>query len=344
MRPSRALSLSRRGLLAAGGAVGLGALVTACGDDKGSKSGGGSDSGKGGAWSFTDDRKKTVRLDGTPQRIVAYTPVAAALHDFGIDDQIVGVFGPTKLPNGKPDPMAGDVDVNRVKILGNEYDKFSIEEYVGLEPQLLISNMYDPGALFYVPEASKKKIFSLADTLAISTARVSMLEPIKRYAELAESLGADLKAKKVTDAKARFEKAAETLRKTAKSSRIRVMACSANPDLFYVSNPKVNADLIYFRELGVDFVVPEKLDENGYFQSLSWENADQYDADLLLLDNRTGTLQPKDLASKPTWKQLPAVKAGQIASWSSEPRFSYAGAAPLIESLTKAIQDAKKVR
>lgn len=340
MRHARELPLSRRGLLAAGGATGLGALVTACGGKGGSGSG---DGKGGGSWSFTDDRKKKITNDGAPEHIVAYVAAAAALYDFGIDKQITGVFGPTKLKNDKPDPQAGDIDVDRLTSLGQTWGQFNVEKYASLSPDLLITNMFDPGALFYIPDDSKKKILALAPSCAITTGRVSMLEPIKRYAALAEALGADLKAKKVTDAKARFEKASEELRKTVKSRKIRVMACSASADLFYVSNPKINADLLYFQELGVDLVQPQKPDKGGYFESLSWENADKYDADVLFLDNRTATLQPNALTSKPTWSKLPAVKADQITPWSSEPRFSYAGAAPLIESLTKAIQDAKKV-
>ncbi|MBL1098941.1 ABC transporter substrate-binding protein [Streptomyces coffeae] len=340
MRHARALPLSRRGLLAAGGAVGLGALVTACGSKGGSDSG---DGGKGGSWSFTDDRKKKITGDSAPEHIVAYIGAAAALYDFGIDQQITGIFGPSKLKNGKPDVQAGDFPVDHAKSLGNVWGQFNVEKYASLTPDLLITNMYDPGALFYIPDDSKKKILDLAPSAAITTGRVSMVEPIKRYAELAKALGADLQAKKVTEAKKRFEKASEELRTTVKSHRIKVMACSASADLFYVSNPKINADLIYFSELGVDFVQPQKTDKGGYFESLSWENADKYDADVLFLDNRTATLQPEALTGKPTWSKLPAVKADQIAPWSSEPRFSYAGAAPLIESLTKAIQDAKKV-
>ncbi|WP_030624451.1 ABC transporter substrate-binding protein [Streptomyces sclerotialus] len=334
-------SLSRRGLLAAGGAVGVGALLAACGNEKASgPAGGGSE---GGPWSFTDDRKKKVSLKTVPQRIVAFTGTAAALHDFGIDDQIVGVFGPTKLKNGKADPQAGDLDISKVTIIGNAYGQFNVEKYAGLGPDLLVTNMYEPNALWFVPEESKDKILKLAKSVAITSSRTPLDKIIERYSELAESLGADLKAKKVTDAKARFEKAAARLRAAAKSNPVKVLACSGSPDLFYASNPGINADLMYFKSLGVDMIVPDKLDKGGYFESLSWENADKYKADVLLLDNRTATLQPKDLAAKPAWAKLPAVKADQITPWSSEPRFSYAGAAPLVEGLAKAIEDAKKV-
>ncbi|MCB5909920.1 ABC transporter substrate-binding protein [Streptomyces pinistramenti] len=337
----RSLTPSRRGVLAAGGAVGIGALLAACGGGKGSGSANGGTGG--GAWSFTDDRKKKVSLDRTPQRIVAFTGTAAALHDFGIDDQIVGVFGPTKLKNGKADPQAGGIDVDRVAIIGNEYNQFNVEKYASLRPDLLITNMYEPDALWFVPDDRKDKITQLAKSVAITSSRVSLVKIIERYAELAASLGADLKAQQVTADKARFEKASAALRKAAKSHPVKVLACSGSANLFYASNPGINADLMYYKSLGVDLIVPDHLDKGGYFESLSWENADKYQADLLLLDSRTATLQPKDLAAKPSWAQLPAVKAGQITPWSSEPRFSYAGSAPLIEALTKAIESAKKV-
>ncbi|HEV7627196.1 MAG TPA: ABC transporter substrate-binding protein [Streptomyces sp.] len=334
-------SLSRRGLLAAGGAVGLGALVTACGSEGGSDSGSGKN---GGAWSFTDDRQKKIKLDAAPKRIVAYVGTAAALHDFGAGDAVVGVFGPTKKKNGDPDVLAGDLNVKKLEIIGNAYGEFDIEKYAKVRPDLLVTNMYVKDALWYVPDESKSKILKLAPSLALKTADVSMLETIKHFGKLAESLGADLKAKQVTDAKTRFEKAAETLRKAAKASGgLKVMAASGSADLLYVSDPSANADLRYFKELGVDIVVPKKISKQGFFEELSWENADKYKADVIMLDNRTQALPPSALKSKPTWSDLPAVKADQVTTWDAEPRFSYAGAAPLLEQLAKAVEDAKKV-
>lgn len=344
---SRTTPLSRRGLLAAGGAVGLGALLTACGSGGGSGSDTAAGAKAGGPWSFTDDRKKEITAKAVPSRVVAFTGAAAALVDFGLDQQIVGVFGETKTTDGKADPQAGDLAIDKVEILGNVWGEFSIEKYAALRPELLVTHMYDPDAFWYVPDESKDKILQLAPTAVVTTARVPMTQPIERYAKLAESLGADLTAKKVTDAKARFEAAAENLRQVAKAAKaaggIKVMAASGSPDLFYVSNPKVSTDLMYFAELGVDFVQPTKLEGGDYFESLSWENAGTFPADVILLDNRSTALQPKDLAAKPAWGRLPAVTAGQVTPWDAVPRFSYAGAAPLLENLAKAVQSAKKL-
>ncbi|MFI8942998.1 ABC transporter substrate-binding protein [Streptomyces syringium] len=341
MSTSRTHSPSRRGILAAGGALGIGAFLTACGGG-GSKDSGGNGSGSdSGPWTFKDDRGTTVKADKTPKKVVAFTGTAAALHDFGFE--CAGVFGPTKLKDGKPDPQAGDLDVDKVTVLGNAWGEFNVEKYAAMSPELLVTNMLQAQELWYVPDDSKKKILGLAPSVGINVTKVSLTQVIGRYAELAGSLGADLKAKKVTDAKARFEKASETLRQAAKAKKgLKVLCASASADLLYVSEPSVYADLTYFKQLGVEFIVPDKV-TGGFFESLSWENAGKYAADLVLLDNRTSALQPKDLGSKPTWAGLPAVKAGQITPWLSEPRYSYAGCAPLVESLAAAIEKAKKV-
>ncbi|MEQ4301634.1 ABC transporter substrate-binding protein [Plantactinospora sp. B6F1] len=331
---------SRRNLLGAAGALGLTALLGACGqnDDPGT------DTGAGGAWSFTDDRGQTASAASRPDRVVAFVGTAAALYDFGVTDQIVGVFGPTKRADGSPDVQAGDLPVAELTVIGNTWGEFNIEAYAASKPELLVTHEYEKNSLWYVPDESKDQIVPLAPTVALVASRTPLDKVIGRHADLAAALGADLNAPKVTEAKARFEAAATSIREAlAANPGIRVLACSAAEDLFYASNPGVNSDINYYKSLGVDITVPGKLDDGGYFESLSWENADKYPADLLLLDNRSSTLQPKDLTGKPTWQQLPAVRANQVVGWNSEPRFSYAGSAAALETLATALRTARKV-
>ncbi|MFE4960181.1 ABC transporter substrate-binding protein [Streptomyces sp. NPDC056653] len=338
----RTTSLSRRGLLAAGGAVGLGAVLAACGDSdsKGSGSGSGSSSEKSGPWTFKDDRGLTAKAKSTPKNIVAFTGVAAALHDYGIE--VKGVFGPTKTKDGKADVQAGDLDISKVEILGNVWGEFNVEKYAALGPELLVTAMWEKDALWYVPDESKDKILKLAPGVALWAAQTTVPKAIQRHEDLAASLGADVEAAKVTAAKARFEKAAARLRAAAKSKpNIKVMIGSAGQDLFYVSLAKMSADTLYFQELGVKFVEP-KVNAAGFFEELSWENVDKYDADIIMMDNRSSALQPDALTSKPTWAQLPAVKAGQVIPRTTEPIYSYDKCAPILEDLAKAIEDAKK--
>ncbi|MFD8804821.1 ABC transporter substrate-binding protein [Streptomyces sp. NPDC059597] len=340
-------TLTRRGLLAAGGALGLGVALAACGDDKGKSGGseGQAKPGRSGAWSYKDDRGTTVKLDSVPTKIVAFTGIAAALHDYGVE--VKGVFGPTTTKDGKADVQAGDLDVKKLTVFGNAWDQFNIEKYAAFGPQVLISTSFDAkGTLWYVPQESASKIAKLAPSVAISVFDRPLSKPLQRVWELAESLGADMKSAEVLAAKKRFEDASERLRKAAKSRpEIKVMAGSAAPSVFYVSGTNLSADLEYFKSLGVNFVEPSesaKKATGGWFETLSWENVDKYKADIIMMDDRTSALQPADI-TKATWKKLPAVKAGQVIPRSAEPILSYAKCAPLLENLAKAIETAKKV-
>lgn len=334
-------TVSRRGFLAGAGAVGLGTLAAGCGvngESPATASGSGS-----GPWSFTDDRGTKVTTKGQPNRVVAYVGSAAALLDFGVESSLVGVFGPTKLSNGKADPLAGNLDVGKLTIVGNTYGEFNVEKYATLRPDLLVTNMMQPKVLWFVPASSQQQILQLAPSIAFTSASVSLPSTIQRYSQLAGALGADQNAKPVTDAKTRFDKASDALRAaTTTNPGIKVLAGSAAADQFYVSTPSVYPDLSYYRSLGVEFVQPNKV-VGGFFEGLSWENADKYPADLIYLDSRSAALQPKDLTGKPSWAALSEVKAGQLEPWLSEPRFSHAGCAPHIEALAAAVQRAKKV-
>ncbi|GAA1499606.1 siderophore-binding protein DesE [Dactylosporangium maewongense] len=328
--------MNRRHFLTAAGGLGLGALLAACGD--------GTSGAEAAAWEFTDDRGTKASAGKRPTRVVAYVGSAAALRDFGVDAQVLGTFGPSKSADGGKDPLAGDLDVARLTSLGNAWGEFNIEKYASLNPDLLVTNMYEPNALWYVPDDSKDKILALAPSVGITVSGgVSLPQVIQRYSALAAALGADQSAKPVVDAKARFEAAGEAVKAAVKSNGgLKVLAASASPDLLYASTPKAYADLGHYRELGVDVITPENV-TGGFFENLSWENADRYKADVILLDSRTSALQPKDLAAKPTWAALPAVKAGQVVPWLSEPRFSHAGCAGPLEALAKALTSAKKV-
>ncbi|MGW7436647.1 ABC transporter substrate-binding protein [Streptomyces sp. NPDC054849] len=344
MPKSRTSSLTRRGFIAAGGALGLVAALAACGGNEPAKGDGGKDNGAAaaGPWTFKDDLGNDVSTPSKPKNIVAFTGTAAALYDYGIP--VKGVFGPTKTADGKPDVQAGSMDISKVEIIGNVYDEFNVEKYAALQPDLLVTNSWD-GTYWYVPEASKDKILKLAPAAAVKVGGdVTLDKALERTAELAKSLGADMNAKTTVDAKARFEAAAAKVREATKANPgVKVLVGSGSADLFYVSTPATSADLKYFQQLGVEFVTPEKLDEGGFFESLSWENAGKYKADVVLLDNRTGTLQPEELKAKATWAELPAVKAGQITPRVTEPIFSYAKCAQILEDLAKSIQSAKKV-
>ncbi|MDA0637424.1 ABC transporter substrate-binding protein [Nonomuraea sp. MCN248] len=331
----------RRRFLAA--TAGLAAAVTlaACGGG----GGGGTDSSAEPAgspapaarpWSFTDDRGKKIELDKTPTRIVAQVGAAAALWDFGV--RPIGVFGPHKLQDGSKDPQVGNVDITKVTGLGNVWDEFNVEQYISLQPELLVSSMYENGTLWYVPEKSKDTIEQVAPTAGVMLTGKTATEVIGKYEELATSLGADLAG--VPEAKARMEAATKEL---AGFKDLKILMMSGGADQMWVVNPPEYADLRHLVDNGLDIVVPEKVDEGGFFQTLSWENADTYDADVILYDTRTQALKPEEMMKKPTFAELPAVKAGQLYPWRAEAPFSYQGYADFLEELVANLKKASKL-
>ncbi|GAB2908476.1 ABC transporter substrate-binding protein [Nonomuraea fastidiosa] len=334
--------LPRRGFLA--GAAGIAAALTlaACGEGGGTEAAPASSTGASGApsaqgWTFTDDRGKKIDLPKVPTRIVAQVGAAAALWDFGV--RPVGVFGPHKLADGGKDPQVGNVDITKVTGLGNVWDEFNVEQYIALQPDLLVSSMYVKGTLWYVPEKSKDTIEQVAPTVGVMLTGRSATEVIGTYERLAQSLGADMAG--VPEAKARMEAATKKL---ADFKDLRVLMVSGGADAFWVVNPPEYPDIVHLTNAGLNVVKPDKVDEGGFFQTLSWENADTYDADVILYDTRTQALKPEEMMKKPTFAKLPAVKAGQLYPWAAEAPFSYHGYADFLEDLVENLAKAKPLK
>ncbi|TDC08083.1 ABC transporter substrate-binding protein [Nonomuraea longispora] len=325
--------LPRRGFLSATAGLAAALTLAGCGGTETAAREGSSAPG-GRKWSFTDDRGKKLELDKPPARIVAQVGSAAALWDFGV--RPIAVFGPHKLKNGAKDPQVGNVDITKVEGLGNVWDEFNVEKYISLQPELLVSSMYVKGVLWYVPEKSKDTIEQVAPTAGVMQTGKSATDVIGTYEELATSLGAGMEG--VPEAKARMEAATEQL---AQFENLRILLMSGGPDQMWVVNPPEYPDIVHLTAAGLDVVTPSKVDEGGFFQTLSWENADTYDADVILYDTRTQSLKREEMLKKPTFAKLPAVEAGQFYPWRAEVPFSYHGYAAFLEELVANLKKAR---
>ena len=325
--------LSRRGFLAGSAALGAMGALSGCGYTEDKPSGGAT------TWSFADDRGRKLE-GGRPTRIVAQVTAAAALWDFGVKS--VGVFGPSKLADGKPDPQVGAVDLNAVTSLGNVWDEFNFDKFIGLNPELLVSVMYLKEQLWYVPEAQADKIDKAAPSVGINLEDVAMPDGITKFANLAKALGADVGSAAVQQAKAQFDQADAALGDAVKKTAgLKVLLLSAQKDTCYVSNAPKFATSKHYQNKGMNFVAPEKPDESqgGYYEQVSWENMGKYTADVIMYDSRGGTLSlgPDGLGGIPTWQQLQAVKAGRLIPWNNETPFSYQRFTPELTRLTESL-------
>ncbi|MEO3791743.1 ABC transporter substrate-binding protein [Nonomuraea sp. B10E15] len=324
-------TVPRRILAAIGAAALLGA--GACGGTAPPPAAAPPASGQG-AWTWTDDRGKRVSLPERPQRVVAQSGAAAALWDFGV--RPVAVFGPHRLKDGGRDPEVGEVDISKVESIGNVWGEFNVEKYASLQPDLLVAGMYQKNTLWYVPEESVKVVDQIAPTVGVQLSGKPLVEIIETYGRLAAALGADPDAAPVADARRRFDAAGDALKKLAADRPdLKVMIVTGTPDNLYVAYLPDHPDIKYWGELGLNVVSPDRptKSEGGFWEVLSWENADKYDADVILVDARAQSMKIDEMAAKPTWAKLPAVKAGQLYPWHAAERYSYLGYAKVMEEL-----------
>ncbi|MFI7611578.1 ABC transporter substrate-binding protein [Nonomuraea terrae] len=327
-------SVPRRTLAVLGAAVLLGAGACGTTDAPPSGTAAAPSSSAQGPWTWTDDRGKQISVPQRPQRVVAQSGAAAALWDFGV--RPVAVFGPHRLKDGGRDPEVGEVDIAKVESIGNVWGEFNVEKYASLQPDLLVAGMYQKDTLWYVPPESAEAVDQIAPTVGVQLSGRPLVDIIEKYGELAAALGADPEAAPVVAAEKRFEDASAAL-KTLAAERpgLSVMIVTGTPESLYVAYLPDHPDIAYWGELGLDIVYPERPTESegGFWEVLSWENADKYQADVILVDARAQSMKIEEMAEKPTWAQLPAVKAGQLHPWHAAERYSYLGYAQVMEEL-----------
>jgi iron complex transport system substrate-binding protein len=82
-------------------------------------------------------------------------------------------------------------------------------------------------------------------------------------------------------------------------------------------------------------IVPDAPDANfPYWENLSWENADKYQPDLLLIDDRTYPQNLRQAEKQPTWSSIRAAAAGSVAPWPGYWIHTYGDFAEQLEALT----------
>lgn len=322
----------------AGGAVAAllaTSILAACGSSASED-----DPESGGPWSFTSADGKTVKLDTTPKRIIASGAEAAALMSFGIKPVGIYATGPVK-----DDPNLKDLDLSGITILGETWGEIDVEKAASLKPDLIVADWWPAEKAYSGLEegakAASKKIVDLAPIVGVSQGD-SIEELAQGYEKLAVSLGADVDDPKIAEDKKAFEAALEDFKEAVKAKPgLSVLAVSPADDLLYVANPKYAPELLDFQRWGLDVMTPDKPDKGfPYWENLSWENADKYQPDLLLIDDRAYESTVKQGEKQPTWSNIKAAKAKAYVPWPAYWMHSYGDYAEQLTQLTAAIEKA----
>jgi iron complex transport system substrate-binding protein len=298
-----------------------------------------------GPWSFTDGSGKKVELDETPTRIIAHAGEARALMSFGIKP--VGIYADESV---KTDPNLRDLDLTGIEILGEEWGSIDVEKAAALGPDLIVADWW-PAEKAYSGmeegvEAKSKKLKELAPVVGVSQGE-SILELAEGYEDLAESLGADVDDPEIAEDKKLFEQARAEFEEVATSRPdLTVFAMSPYEDKVYVANPEYAPELLDFTHWGLNVQTPAKPDpEFPYWQTLSMENADTYQPDLILWDDRANRGDVAEINAEygekqPTWFTVRAAEQGAVASWPAFWLHTYADYATELEELTASIEAA----
>ena len=303
-------SLSRRRLLGGSLAVAsVAGLIAACGDDGSSPSAaGGAEPGRG-PWTWTDDLGQEVSLDETPTRIAAYGDAAAALINFGITP--VALF---HYMEPEQDSTFEDLDLSDIEVVGTAYGEINLEALAATAPQLVVTTVYEnetPDTMFgFKDEAQIAKIREIAPIIGVMQAG-SAVDVIKTNEKLVTSLGIDIESGQIAADRAAFEEASAALTEAA-GSGLTVLPVYGEDANYYVAKAPDDPALRYYSELGLSFVPVGG--EDYYWDTLSWENADKYEPDIVLYSVRD-SFTPEQLMDQPVFASLKAAQAGQLHPW-----------------------------
>jgi len=292
------------------------------------------DAGDGGSWSYTSGDGKTYTADSTPQRIIAQGEAAAALISFGI--RPVAIYSNDPVEENK---SLKDLDLSGIKILSETYGQIDAETAAGLEPDLIVASYWPLekayGGFEAGVEDSAKKVARLADVVGPAEGD-SVEEKLAGYEELAVSLGADVDSTDIAADKATFEAAVERFRTTvAGKEGLTSLAVSPAEDLLYVAVPGEASELSDFERWGLDIIDPDAPDPDfAYWENLSWENADKYQPDVILMDDRDAANSLQVAQGQPTWKNIKAVEAGAVVPWPAYWIHTYADYAEQLDQLS----------
>ena len=290
-------------------------------------------------WTFTDDRDVTHTLDEAPDSIAAQSTIAGGLWEYGVE--IDGVFGPLRRADGEPDPAIGLADPDDFTSLGEVEGEINVEALAALQPDIIVAPMWGPDTYWGIAADAVDELEQIAPIVGIRVDERPMDEPLARVAELAGTFG-DEAADAADAALAEFDDASGTLSDAlAAKPGLTVLAASGTLEELYVAWPPGFPDLTYYASLGMQLVEPaEHPEAGGFWQTLSWEQVDTYEADMILSDVRGATIEQQVAQMPPTALALPAVQADQMVAWPAATALGYGSSAAVLAELTAAVDAA----
>lgn len=290
-------------------------------------------------WRFVDGAGNTITLDNPPQRIVAFSSSAAGLMQFGIKPVAIFADGTGS------EKSFGDLDREGIEYIETPWNELPAETLLALDPDVIITEYFSHSQSYSGGEEMHpdKEFGRVAPILGIEQG-ASALKVIEDYSELAKALGADIDTPDIAQQRKRFDEAQAAFAAAAAAKpELTVMAVNPGDDLIRVAVPAGAGELQDLISWGLDIVDPQA-DAGAYWGEISWENADTYPADVLLIDDRFDyDAGYKRIESNPGVRLLPAFGAGQVGHWPAWWIRTYASYAEELEKLTALLDRSEDV-
>jgi len=285
-------------------------------------------------WSYTGGNGETVTLDHVPTRIIASQDAAAGLIPLGI--RPVAIYADSVIAEAKA--LEG-LDLSGIEIIGETWGELNIEKAAALKPDLIVGEWWPLDKVWSGGGDLNTAIKALAPITGPKQGS-SIITLVEDYEKLATSLGADLSTPAVAADKAAFEASLAKFKATvAAKPGLTALAVWAGSDALYVAATEGSSELMDFASWGLKLIDPEVADDRGYWETLSWEQADKYQPDLVMVDNRSPTTIDTAKA-QPTWTTIKAAAAGQVTDWPAFWLRNYKAYAGALDKLTAAIEAA----
>lgn len=291
-------------------------------------------------WSYESGSGDTISLDAKPKRIIASAQEAAGLISYGIKP--VGIYLSQSVES---EPALKGVDLEGIEIIGKTWGKIDAEKAAALKPDLIVADYWPQEKAYSGFEesvsAESKKVADLAPVIGANQ-KGSLEDIVEWYEGFAESVGVDTSGGKYAEGRQKYEAAKKRFQDTVKAKKdLSVLAVSPADDMLYVAVPEYSTSLTDFKKWGLDVMVPNSPKKDfPYWEYLSWEKADKYQPDLLLVDDRDYDGSLKTAKKQPTWNKIAAAKADATTPWPGFWVHTYDQYASQLDQLTDAVDKA----
>ncbi|CAN5316543.1 ABC transporter substrate-binding protein [soil metagenome] len=315
--------------------VGMFAL-SACSSDASNPSASSEDT----SWSYVSGNGDTITLDHKPKRIIASAAEAGGLMEYGIKP--VGIYLASDLES---EPGLTKFDISDIPIVGEEWGKIDAEKVAALKPDLIVADWWPPQSAYQGFEEGADKgsmqVAKLAPIIGASQ-QGSLSDLIDWYEGFAKSMGVNVDSGKYAEKHKEFDETVVEFEEAVKAKPgLTALAVAPGDDLLYVAVPKYSTSLTDFQDWGLDVINPDSPKKDfPYWEYLSWEKADKYQPDLLLMDDRGYEDAIKTAERQPTWKKIDAGAAKAYTPWPGFWVHSYEDYADQLDTLIAAVKGA----